>query len=440
MKTIHNTKIIGIDHGYGNMKTANCCFPTGITAYDHEPLFTADMLVYGGRYYLIGEGHKEFAPDKIKDEDYYVLTLAAIAKELKTENLTEAHIVIAAGLPLTWTSGQKADFRAYLMKNAEVEFVYKKTAYHIYIDDVRIYPQGYTGCMVNLKTTTVSYKVHKLIRKPEEEWSIVPNAQEAIIDENTWLRVQELRKNKRRPTATGKTSLFSGLVFCADCGSKLHFCAAKSLKANQEFFRCANYKSGRGECTIHYIRNVALEQIVSVAVSDLADFVTCHESFFLQMVGKRQSAGKDRNIRSVKSDIVAGKHRIDEIDRLIAKLYEDNFAGKLSDERYSRMAAKYEKEQAELLQSVSTKEKELTELERESVDIRLLLAGLREYSSMETLTPEVVNKIIKRIEVHNSEMLNGHKRVGIDIYFTGVGLVDLATIKEMLAIAESSRP
>ena len=120
MKTIHNTKIIGIDHGYGNMKTANCCFPTGITAYDHEPLFTADMLVYGGRYYLIGEGHKEFAPDKIKDEDYYVLTLAAIAKELKAENLTEAHIVIAAGLPLTWTSGQKADFKAYLMKNAVV--------------------------------------------------------------------------------------------------------------------------------------------------------------------------------------------------------------------------------------------------------------------------------------------------------------------------------
>ena len=138
MKTTHNIKIIGIDHGYGNMKTGNCCFPTGITAYDHEPLFTADMLVYGGRYYLIGEGHKEFAPDKIKDEDYYVLTLAAIAKELKAENLTEAHIVIAAGLPLTWTSGQKADFKAYLMKNAEVEFSHKKADYHLYIDEVLI--------------------------------------------------------------------------------------------------------------------------------------------------------------------------------------------------------------------------------------------------------------------------------------------------------------
>ena len=142
MKTMKNTKIIGIDHGYGNMKTANHCFKTGISTYDSEPLFTADMLTFNGKYYLIGEGHKEFAPDKVKDDDYYVLTLAAIAKELKAENLTEAHVVIAAGLPLTWTSGQKAEFKAYLSKNAEVEFVYKKTAYHIYIDDVRIYPQG----------------------------------------------------------------------------------------------------------------------------------------------------------------------------------------------------------------------------------------------------------------------------------------------------------
>ncbi len=143
MKTINNTKIIGIDHGYGNMKTANCCFPTGVCAYDAEPLFTSDMLVCNDKYYLIGEGHKEFDPDKIKDEDYYILTLAAIAKKLKAKNPTEAHIVIAAGLPLTWTSGQKADFRAYLMQNAEVDFVYRKTGYHLYIDDVRIYLQGY---------------------------------------------------------------------------------------------------------------------------------------------------------------------------------------------------------------------------------------------------------------------------------------------------------
>ena len=145
MKSFRETKIIGIDHGYGNMKTANHCFKTGISAYDSEPLFTVDMLTFNGPYYLIGEGHKEFAPDNVKDHDYYVLTLAAIAKELKAENLTEAHVVIAAGLPLIWTSGQKADFKAYLSKNAEVEFTYKKVNYHIYIDDVRIYPQGYAA-------------------------------------------------------------------------------------------------------------------------------------------------------------------------------------------------------------------------------------------------------------------------------------------------------
>ena len=145
MKQLGNLRIIGIDHGYGNMKTANHCFKTGILAYDSEPLFTADMLVYEGKYYLIGEGHKEFISDKIRDEDYYLLTLVAIAKELKDASLTEADVVIAAGLPLTWTSGQKKQFAAYLGKNKEVCFNYKKVDYHINIQDVRIYPQGYAA-------------------------------------------------------------------------------------------------------------------------------------------------------------------------------------------------------------------------------------------------------------------------------------------------------
>ena len=103
------------------------------------------MLIYENKYYLIGEGHKEFVPDKIKDEDYYVLTLAAIAKELKSEGLTEADVHIAAGLPLTWTSGQKASFAAYLTKNAEVSFTYRKEDYKIRITGVSIYPQGYAA-------------------------------------------------------------------------------------------------------------------------------------------------------------------------------------------------------------------------------------------------------------------------------------------------------
>lgn len=145
MKTINEIKIIGIDHGYGNIKTANHCFQAGIMGYDQEPLFTRDMLTYNGRYYLIGEGHKEFVAEKVKDEDYYLLTLAAIALELQDEELTEATVIIAAGLPLTWTSGQKKDFASYLAKNDEVSFTYQKTDYHIHIAGVRIYPQGYAA-------------------------------------------------------------------------------------------------------------------------------------------------------------------------------------------------------------------------------------------------------------------------------------------------------
>ena len=145
MKKLDDAIIIGVDHGYGNIKTANHVFRTGIAGYDHEPLFTGDMLVYGGRYYVIGEGHKEFVPQKQSDEDYYLLTLAGIAMELKDEGLTEADVIIAAGLPLTWTSGQKEAFAAYLTRTAEVSFTFRKIDYHVRILGARIYPQGYAA-------------------------------------------------------------------------------------------------------------------------------------------------------------------------------------------------------------------------------------------------------------------------------------------------------
>ena len=145
MKKLNDAYIIGVDHGYGNIKTANHVFRTGIAGYDHEPLFTGEMLVYGGRYYVIGEGHKEFVPQKQSDEDYYLLTLAGIVMELAGEGLTEADVIIAAGLPLTWTSGQKEAFAAYLTRNAEVSFTFRKVDYHIRILGARIYPQGYAS-------------------------------------------------------------------------------------------------------------------------------------------------------------------------------------------------------------------------------------------------------------------------------------------------------
>ena len=297
----------------------------------------------------------------------------------------------------------------------------------------------YTGCAVNFKSTTVSYKVHKKIHNATEDYQIIPNMQEPIISEEQWLRVQELRKHRRRPTATGRASLFSGLVYCPDCGAKLHFCAAKSLKRNQEFWRCSNYKDGRGTCQIHYIRDVVLERIVLEAISSLADFVKCHEPVFLYMLAKKTNAMRQKEHKRLEQAVEQGTKRIVEIDRLIEKVFEQNAIGVLSDERFSKMLQSYEKEQKALTQEIAESRQTLEEAKQKATDLRLLLRTLREMTEINELTPTLVNSLIERIEVHNNDKSSGHCYVKVDIYFTAVGMIDIPTEQEILAMMEEIR-
>lgn len=297
----------------------------------------------------------------------------------------------------------------------------------------------YTGCAVNFKSTTVSYKVHKVIHNPVDQQQIIPNMQEPIVSEEIWLRVQELRENRRRNTATGRTSLFSGLVFCPDCGAKLHFCAAKSLKPNQEFFRCANYKDGRGTCKIHYIRNVALEKIVLEAISDMADFVRCHESIFMYMIAKKNKAMQKAEFEQLKKTVSNSKVRLGELDKLMAKLYEDNVLGRVTDDFFQMMMKNYEREQKELTRAVANGEQVLQSSEQKSADTRLLIRTFREMTDIKELTPIIVNKLIERIEVHNNDKTSGHCYVKVDVCFTGVGMISIPSEEELLAMMEDIR-
>ena len=145
MKNKNGIYIIGVDHGYGNIKTASCCFPTGVESSDTEPTFKNDLLIYHGRYYQIGIGHKEYAAEKVMDEDYYILTLAAIARELGREQITQANVFLAAGLPLSWVVKQRKAFQAYLLQNREVEFSFRRKDYHIRIVGATVYPQGFAA-------------------------------------------------------------------------------------------------------------------------------------------------------------------------------------------------------------------------------------------------------------------------------------------------------
>ncbi len=297
----------------------------------------------------------------------------------------------------------------------------------------------YTGCAVNFKTTKVSYKVHKKVNRPIEEQQILPNMHPAIISEEIWLRVQELRKNKRRLTATGRTSLFSGLVFCADCGAKLYFCASKSTKPNQEWFCCSNYKSGRGTCSVHYVRNVVLEQIVSEAISDLCTFVRCHESAFLEIMERRQNGIKNASLQRMKQQVDQAEKRIAEIDRMMIRIYEDNVNGKISDDRFLAMRDRYEAEQHDLKTKVQTDREEITKAESKREDFRLLLKTIRDRTDNETLTPALVNSLIERIEIHSPVKIDGRKRVQVDLYFTGVGRFKVPNEAELASLFDAPK-
>ncbi len=297
----------------------------------------------------------------------------------------------------------------------------------------------YTGCTVNFMTTTVSYKVHKTVYNPEEQWQIIPNTQEPIISEEVWLRVKEIRENRIRPTATGRIGMFSGLAYCYDCGAKLSFCAAKSLKPNQEHYRCSNYKSNRGECQVHYIRELSLQKIVLKAIQDLAAFVQEFEPVFLYLMDVKENRDRKQEIANLELSIKNGKHRIAEIDRIIARMYEDNIAGKISDERYVKMAEGYEVEQRMLTEQVSASEIRLADMKQKTTDLRLLLQTLRKCTEITELNRELINRLIQRIEVHNNDKSSGHCHVQVDIYFTGAGMINIPTEQEILKIMQEIR-
>ena len=190
---------------------------------------------------------------------------------------------------------------------------------------------------------------------------------------------------------------------------------------------------------MHYIRDIILERLVLEAVSDLSDFVRCYEPVFLYLLAKKNNAMRQKEYQQLQQAVENGTKRIAEIDRLIEKVFEQNAGGILSDERFAKMLQSYEKEQKSLTQEVEENRQTLQNAEQRVMDLRLVLRTLREMTDMKELTPTLVNSLIERIEVHNSDKSSGHSHVKVDIYFTAVGMIDIPTETEILATMEEIR-
>ena len=290
----------------------------------------------------------------------------------------------------------------------------------------------YQGHTVNFKTYKQSYKSKRTCYNPEEKWLVFENTHEAIIDADTWARVQELRKNKRRPARTGKTNMFSGIVRCADCGEKLYYCTSKNFEARQDHFVCSTSRlKGKAVCSTHFIRAVVLEQGVLAHMRLTIACVANHEEQFRKAMGAKQKAEAKKELAAKRRQLTQAERRIEELDRLFKRIYEDNANGKLSDSRFQMLADDYEQEQEELREKLLRLNEEINEQEEQSENIDRFISKVRKYLDLDELTPAVLNDMVKAVYVHAPDKSKGYREQQIDISYDLVGILPASLLNDL---------
>lgn len=215
------------------------------------------------------------------------------------------------------------------------------------------------------------------------------------------------------------------MLYCADCGSLLYLSRGVTVSREQERYCCSNYRKRTDSCSMHYIRAVVLEELILDNLKQTVKFATEHENEFAQCIMKRTLAKQQEGVKTLQKMLAAKEHRIKELDGIIKKLYEDNFSGKLSDERYMIFSREYEDEQHTLKSEVEELKSQIDEQTSKVVNINSFLTVAKKYTSFETLTPGMLHELIEKIVVHEGDKSSGHRIQKIDIYYSFVG--DLET-------------
>ena len=284
----------------------------------------------------------------------------------------------------------------------------------------------YTGCTVNFTTYSKSHKLKKRLHNAPENQRIFPNTQPAIIDEQVFARVQELRENKRRPAKQAeRQGLFSGLLYCADCGSKLHFATGKNMTPQQDCYRCSRYKSNTGDCTMHFIREETLKLFVLRRIFDVTALFFDDAMAFEEAARKQRFQEAEKEARKRRREIAQAEKRITELDRIFKRIYEDDISGAISHERFLKLSADYEAEQKELTEQVKIWREAVETFEQDQADFASFAAIVRKYVGIRELTPTIVNEFVKKIIVHAPDKSSGHRRQKIELVWNFIGEVNL---------------
>ena len=284
----------------------------------------------------------------------------------------------------------------------------------------------YTGCLVNFKTEKPSYKVKHSVENPIEKQAIFENHHEPLIDMETWERVQELRKQRKRPNRYDEVGLFSGILFCADCGHVLYQQRYQNKDRKQDCYICGSYKKRTRDCTAHFIRTDLLTAGVLANLRQVTEYAAKHESRFVKLLVQQNEIGGKRKTAAATKQLEQAQERIAEVSRIIKRLYEDNVNGKISDERFMELSADYEAEQAELKKRAAALQAELDKSQAATVNAEKFMGIVRKHLAFEELTPTLLREMVEKIVVHEcSYDENGTRRQDIEIYYSFVGKIDL---------------
>lgn len=284
---------------------------------------------------------------------------------------------------------------------------------------------AYAGHTVNFQTAVKSYKTKKQIRLPKEDWIIYRNTQEPIIDEKTFETVQQMRKVKRARTKYNEPNMFSGLLYCADCGNHLTIQrVARNRKMDN--FSCATYrKKKKGLCSCHRILVSDLETIVKEDLQKVCEYVLFHEKEFTDeyLSGSKRETVKFQT--KTKADLKRLYERQEDIGRIIRKLYEDNVCGRITDERFDFLAKSYEDEGNDLKTKIQELKNALASSVQDEEKLSKFLKVVKSYTKIEELTPEILNSFIEKIYIGETEKYDGRKMQEVEIIYKFIGAINL---------------
>ena len=374
---------------------------------------TTTQPVYG---YLMGEDERFIVDEEAAPvvKQIYDLCLAGNGPSKIARVLTEQGVPTPGTLEYRRTGSTRRYHPGYECKWAT------NTIVHI------LERKEYLGHLVNFKTEKVSYKVKSSVENPEEKQVIFENAHEPIIDPDTWERVQELRKQRKRPNRYDEVGLFSGLLFCADCGSVLYQQRYENKTRKQDCYICGNYKKRTHDCTAHFIRTDLLTAGVTANLKKITAYAAKHEKQFMKLLIEQNEDGGKRRNAAKKRELETAEKRIGELSAIFKRLYEDSVAGRITDERFSALSADYEAEQRQVREHAAELQAELSKAQEASVNAERFMNIVRRHISFEELTPTLLREFIEKIVVHEcSYDENKHRRQEIEIYYSFVGKVDL---------------